>query len=120
MQKISDLIVKFRWLILFSIFIITVFFSYQFKFLEVDSNIIDALPQDDPVVRLFKDVGKKYGGTEIGMVVLESDNVFRSEVLKRIEMITDSLMGIDGHLSVNSIILGTQYLRHPILYTFMG
>ena len=74
MQTISDLIVKFRWLILFAIFIITVFFSYQFKFLEVDSNIIYALPQDDPVVRLFKDVGKKYGGTEIGMVVLESDN----------------------------------------------
>ena len=103
MQIISDLIVKFRWLILLSILVITVFFSYQFKFLEVDSNIIDALPQDDPVVKLFKDVGKRYGGTEIGMVVLESDNIFRSDVLAHVQMVTDSLTEIEGLLSVNSI-----------------
>ena len=103
MEKFSELIVKFRWLVLFAIFLITAFFSYQFKFLEVDSNVIDALPDDDEIVSLFKDVGKRFGGTEIGMVIVESENVFRSEVLHHIEQVTDTLAEMDGLLSVTSI-----------------
>ena len=52
---------------------------------------------------LFKDVGKRFGGTEIGMVIVESENVFRSEVLHHIEQVTDTLTEIDGLLSVTSI-----------------
>ena len=103
MEKFSNLIVKFRWVVLSSIILITAFFTYQFKFLEVDSNVIDALPDDDETVLLFKDVGKRFGGTEIGMVIVESENVFRSEVLHHIEQVTDTLSEIDGLVSVTSI-----------------
>jgi len=103
MEKFSNLIVKFRWVVLSAIVLITAFFSYQLKFLEVDSNVIDALPNDDKIVTLFKDVGKRFGGTEIGMVIVESENVFRSEVLRHIEQVTDTLAVMDGLLSVTSI-----------------
>lgn len=103
MEKLSNLIVKFRWVVLFTILLITAFFSYQLKFLEVDSNVIDALPDDDETVLLFKEIGKRFGGTEIGMVIVESENVFRSEVLHHIEQVTDTLTEMDGLLSVTSI-----------------
>ncbi len=103
MEKFSTLIVKYRWFVLIAVFLVTAFFSYQFKFLEVDSNVIDALPKDDPIVQQFKDIGKRFGGTEIGMVIIESENVFRSEVLQHIEQVTDTLSEIEGLFSVTSI-----------------
>ena len=103
MEKYSNIIVKYRWLVLIIVFLLTAFFSYQFKYLEVDSNVIDALPEDDPVVLLFKDVGKRYGGTETGMVIVESENVFYSEVLQHIEQVTDTLRQMEGLVSVTSL-----------------
>ncbi len=78
-------------------------FSYQFRYLEVDSNIVDALPKDDSIVQLFKDVGKRFGGNELGMVVIETDNVFEPGVLQNIQQVTDTLAEIDGVLSVTSL-----------------
>ena len=103
MQAFSNIIVKFRWLVLIAVILLTAFFSYQFRFLEVDSNVIDALPKDDPIVQQFKEIGKRFGGTEIGMVIIESENVFRSEVLQHIEQVTDTLSEIEGLFSVTSI-----------------
>lgn len=103
MKKFSESIVKFRWFVLTFVVVVTAFFSYQFKNLQVDSNVINALPEDDPVVKLFKDIGHKFGGTEIGIVVIESDNVFRPEVLEHIMQITDTLSKMEKLVSVTSI-----------------
>ena len=81
MQTISDLIVKFRWFILLTIFIITIFFSYQFKFLEVDSNIIDeiTLTGDKPWTMLSFQL---YGTIELWWVVYllnKPDYIFKAK-----------------------------------------
>jgi len=103
LKKISKIIVRNKWIILIGVFILTCFFSYQFKFLQVDSNIVDALPKEDSIVRLFNDVGDRFGGNQIGLVVLESDNVFDPDVLNRIQLVTDSLAEIEGVVKVTSI-----------------
>jgi predicted RND superfamily exporter protein len=81
----------------------TGFFTYQFKHLEVDSNVINALPDNDSIVRLFKDVGERFGGNEIGLVIIESDNVFEAEVLNHIQQLTDTLIETEDLVSVTSI-----------------
>ena len=103
METFSKIIVKYRWLVLVAVLLVTAFFTYQFRFLEVDSNVINALPEDDPIVLQFKDVGKRFGGTEIGMVIVEGENVFQKEVLEHVEQITDTLSDMEGLFSVTSL-----------------
>lgn len=103
LKSYSKRIIKFRWLILTLVILFTAFFAYQFKFLEVDSNIVNALPKDDPTVQLFNDVGDRFGGNQIGLVIIKTDNVFESEVLNHIQQVTDTLTEINGVVSVTSI-----------------
>ena len=103
MKKYAKFIVKHKWLVFISVIVFTAFFGYQFKFLQVDSNIVDALPKDDSIVRLFNDVGDRFGGNQIGLIILESENVFEPEVLNDIVQITDTLNEIEGVVSVRSI-----------------
>lgn len=103
MERFSNIIIKFRWSILIIVLLLTVFFAYQFKFLKVDSNIVDSLPKDDSVVQLFKEVGDRFGGNEMGMVIIENSNVLDPGVLKDIRQITDTLTQTNGILSVTSL-----------------
>ncbi|RLD88026.1 MAG: hypothetical protein DRJ09_09170 [Bacteroidetes bacterium] len=99
----SKLIIKYRWFIVVLTVVITAFFGYQIKFLQIDSNVIDSLPKTDTVVNLFKEVGKQFGGNEIGMIILKDNNVLTPNVLKTVKTITDTVAQTDGILSVTSL-----------------
>ena len=97
------IIIKYRWLVLTVVILLTGYFAYQLKFLEVDSNIANSLPKDDKVVQLFKDVGKRFGGNEIGMLIVQDKNVLNPGVLNSIRQITDTITETNGILSVTSL-----------------
>lgn len=103
MKNISDLIIRFRWSIITLVTLITIFFTVQLFHMQVDSNIINSLPADDPDVHLFREVGEKFGSNEIGMVIIKADNVLIPKVLDDIQIITDSLSNTKGIVSVSSI-----------------
>ena len=103
MEKFAQGIVKFRWLIIAVVIGLTVFFGFQFKNLGIDSDILSSLPDDDPTALLYKNIGKQYGGNDIGMIVLETDDVFKTEVLEHIKQITDSLKINSGVSTVTSL-----------------
>ncbi len=98
-----NIIIKYRWLVLTVVILLTGYFAYQLKFLEVDSNIANSLPKDDKVVQLFKDVGKRFGGNEIGMLIIQGENVLNPDVLKSIRQVTDTITETNGILSVTSL-----------------
>ncbi len=104
MGILSEKVVKYRWFILIVVFLITAFFGYELQFTTVDSNLINSLPKDDPVVRLINEVGEDFGGNEMGLIILEADNVLMPEVLNDIQQVTDSLYETDGILSVTSLV----------------
>jgi predicted RND superfamily exporter protein len=103
MKKLSELIIRFRWPVIVSVALITLFFTYQLFHIQVDSNIINSLPADDPDVALFRKVGKEFGSNEIGMLIVKGENVLLPEVLNDIKMITDTLSSSEGVISVNSL-----------------
>ena len=103
MEKFSQLILKSRWLIIGGVVLITFFFIFQLFQLKVDSDIVNALPADDPDVSLFKEVGKTFGSNEIGMVIIEAENVLMPEVLEDIKMLSDSIAAMNGISSVTSL-----------------
>lgn len=103
MEKLTRIIIKLKWIIVASVLALTIFFGYQTKFLTINSDILSSLPDDDPVASLYKEIGTQFGGNDMGMIVLETDNVFKAEVLQHIKQITDSLKYTDGVSTVTSL-----------------
>jgi hydrophobe/amphiphile efflux-3 (HAE3) family protein len=103
MEKLAQVIIKLKWVIIASVLGLTLFFGYQIKHLTINSDILSTLPDDDPTAQLYKNIGDQFYGNDIGMIVLETDNVFKTEVLEHIKQVTDSLKIAEGVSSVTSI-----------------
>jgi hypothetical protein len=103
MEQFTRKILKNRWIIIASVIVLTLFFGYQTRFISINSDIVSSLPDDDPAALLFKNIGNQFGGNEMGMIVLESDNVFKNDLLKHVKQITDSLKITHGVSTVTSL-----------------
>jgi hydrophobe/amphiphile efflux-3 (HAE3) family protein len=103
MEQFTRKILKNRWIIIASVIILTLFFGYQTRFISINSDIVSSLPDDDPAALLFKNIGNQFGGNDMGMIVLESDNVFKNDLLKHVKQITDSLKITHGVSTVTSL-----------------
>lgn len=103
MNKLAKLTVKFRWPIILIVAALTVFFGLQLRNLSINSDIISSLPDDDPAAKLYKDIGNKYGGNAMCMIVLETNNVYNKDVLEDVKQITDSLNVTEGISTVTSL-----------------
>jgi predicted RND superfamily exporter protein len=88
MTKLAHYIIRHRLALLIAAALLTVFFAYQLTKLRIDSDILNYLPQDDPVVELFREVGDKYGGSSLAVVALETEDVFNLRTLARIDSLT--------------------------------
>ncbi len=87
MNRLAKGIIKFKWVIIIAVIVLTGFLAYQIKDLKIDSDIISSLPDDDPAALLYKDIGKEFGGNDMGMIIIETDNVFKKEVIEYIKQI---------------------------------
>jgi hydrophobe/amphiphile efflux-3 (HAE3) family protein len=103
MEKLANAIIRFKWVIIGVVLGLTVFFGYQIREIKVNSDIISTLPDNDPTGRLYKSIGKQYGGNDIGMIVLETDDIYKTSVLEHVKLITDSLRIIPGISTVTSL-----------------
>jgi len=103
MEKIAKAIVKLRWIIIIVVIGLTAFFGYHINDIKINSDIINSLPDDDPAAHLYKEIGKEFGGNDAGMIVLETDNVYKTEVLEHVKQITDSLKVMEGISTVTSL-----------------
>jgi hydrophobe/amphiphile efflux-3 (HAE3) family protein len=104
MKKIVGVIIKFKWLTIIAVIGLTVLLGYQLKNITINADFINSLPNDDPAAKLYKDIGEKYSGNDMGMIVLETDNVFKTEVLEHVKQVTDSLRIAEGISTVTSLI----------------
>jgi hydrophobe/amphiphile efflux-3 (HAE3) family protein len=103
MERLTQGIIKLKWVIIVIVIGLTFFFGYQIKYLTINSDILSSLPDDDTTALLYKKIGNQFGGNEIGMIVLETDGVFKTDVLQHIKQITDSLKITGGVSTVTSL-----------------
>jgi hypothetical protein len=80
-----------------------VLLGYQLKNLQINADIINSLPDDDHDAVLLKEIGEKFGSNNMGIIILETDNVYQTKVLEDVRAITDTLAMIEGILSVTSL-----------------
>ncbi|NPA37680.1 MAG: RND family transporter [Chlorobi bacterium] len=103
MEWLSKNILKLRWPVIIIVTGLTLFFGYRAGKLTINSDLISSLPDDDPVAEMYKNIGKEFGGNDMGMVALETKNVFTTEVLQHVKQITDTLLVTPGILTVTSM-----------------
>lgn len=84
---------RFSWLILVLLALLTAFFASQFRYIQFQNKFTSWLPQNDPVVRLLLDTGEKFGSTELVLVSLKgkSGETFRPEVLLALKRAAEEL-----------------------------
>jgi len=103
MGNIFKNILKFKWIIILLVLAITVFLALQIPHIKINSDVVSSLPDNDKDAVLLKKIGAKFGGNKTGMVIIESENLFTSDVIRHIQQITDTLKEIEGVSSVTSL-----------------
>ncbi len=103
MDKLARITIKLKWYIILLVFVLTVFLGFYIKDLRINSDIISSLPNDDPHAALFKKIGEQFGGNNMGIIILEADDIFNTSVLQNIVEITDTLKEVEGINAVTSL-----------------
>ena len=103
MKKTLSYIIKFRTLILLTILAITLVMGWQMKNLKINSDIISSLPDDDPAAVLYKEIGEKYQGSTIGIIIVNSENLYSAQTIADVATITDIVQSTKGVESVTSL-----------------
>ncbi|MBW2148503.1 MAG: RND family transporter [Deltaproteobacteria bacterium] len=103
MEKFSELVVRFRYAVIVIVLGLCALGGWKAKDLQVESDILKYLPEDDPLVMEFDRVGEKFGGNYLAMVAIETDDVFTHETLSRIREMTREFEKVDGLSDVTSI-----------------
>lgn len=103
MEQMIRWVVKHNRLVVIMVVMITIFFGWQMKGLKINSDILSSLPEDDPVAGLYLEIGEEFGGNDMGMVVLEVDDVFTVEAIEAVHRITDTIRFASGVASVTSL-----------------
>lgn len=102
-RKFAKAVLANRMLIILTTLGLTIFFAIGLSRLKISSDMLSYLRPDDPVVQLFKRIGKEYGGNTMAMVTIESDAVFSAETLNTINQRTENYTNISGVSSVMSL-----------------
>jgi hydrophobe/amphiphile efflux-3 (HAE3) family protein len=103
LKPLSDWIIQYRWPIIILFFIITAGVGVQIRNVEIDTDMKDQLPKTMPS-RLDTDrIDDLFGGTEMLMVLIKTDDVLQAETLKRVRKISKSVNRIQGVDKVMSL-----------------
>ncbi len=103
MEKFSAFVLKSRWFIIIFVIIVSILLGFEIRNVKINSDVISSLPADDKDAVLLKRIGEQFGGNRIGMVIIDCDDVFTSEIIQQVKQISDSLSQIEGISSVTSL-----------------
>ena len=103
MRAFARFILKQRYVVVALTVCLTAFFGYKLTKLQINSDIISYLPDDDPAVMLFNKIGNEFGGNSLALVALETENVFSAETLTHIRDLTEKFKVINGITNVTSL-----------------
>ena len=103
MKFLSEQIIRFRWIIILLFVGATAFFALQIPRLEIDTEIKSNLPKDMPSRLATDRIDKLFGGTEMLMVLVQTDDVLKTETLKRVKKLSRKIKRIKGVDKVMSL-----------------
>jgi len=110
MNTLAEKILKLRWLIIIGFILISLLAGMQIRKAEIEPDMKKSLP-DDMASRLATDkIDEMFGGTEMLMILLETEDVLNTETLKRTKKLSKELNRIKGVDKVMSL-FDLKYIR---------
>jgi predicted RND superfamily exporter protein len=89
MARTAQLIIHRPKTILLCIFLLTAFFAFHARQIELDSSLDSLLPQDDPEQAYYEEVRQLFGSDEAAIIGVNADNVYTpSAILVRLRITT--------------------------------
>ena len=102
MTLFTALIIRSRIAILILTLLTTICSGVLLRSLETDDDMMQFFPREDPDVALFHRVNKQFGGLNVAIIGLESENIFTHDSIKKIRILTRRLAAVDGVYDVLS------------------
>ena len=96
MKSLADRIITFRWLIILGFLAITVGFATQLPKSEIDPDMKSQLPHGMESRVIIDRIEELFGGTEMIMILIKTDDVLKTETLSRVKRIAKEMNRIDG------------------------
>jgi predicted RND superfamily exporter protein len=103
MNKLARTVISLRIPIIIVTVAITAVLGFFAKDIRINPDILGYLPQDDPVTLLNDYISETYGGSQLAVVALESENVFTRRTLETVDQLTEQFRLIDGVRYVTSL-----------------
>jgi predicted RND superfamily exporter protein len=101
------LVLRYRWISLSAILLITVFFANHARKVEMYSQFADLLPQGHPYIKTYNHFRQTFGGANVVVlsVAVKEGDIFNTKTLQKIRYVTEAVDQIDGvnHYQVASI-----------------
>jgi hydrophobe/amphiphile efflux-3 (HAE3) family protein len=96
MIKISEFIVRFRWVIIIAFIAITIVFARQIPRAEIESDMKSMIPPHWESRLNIDKIDEIFGGTDMLMVLIKTDDVLQPDTLRRIKKISQQMKRIKG------------------------
>lgn len=103
MKKFAAIVIRFRLPIIIFTLLITIFFGFFLTKIRINPDITTYLPADDSIVSRFNYIGKQYSSSSMGIIIIETDDVFNKETIDHINALTNGLKNTEGVDYVTSI-----------------
>jgi len=110
MERIYATIVRWPWLVLTVVMVVTVVLGAGALHLRVDSSVDTLLPRHDPGKAFYDTIVERFGNDEVNIIGIVADDVLAASTLEKIKSITDRASAIEGVASVISL----TSVRDPI------
>jgi uncharacterized protein len=103
MQRVSSLILLWPRLVLVILLVVTGFFGFHARHVQLDFSVENLLASDDPNKAYYDEIRTLFGNDDLAVIGLLTDNVYTPAALEKIRRITAQVEKIDGVSSVNSL-----------------
>lgn len=96
-------VVRYRWAIVVLFTLVTAVFVPPLRQIQLDTEMKNQLPPDLPTRQHLAEIEKTFGGTDMAMIVLETDDVLKTSTLERLKELSTRFSKIpefDGVLTL--------------------
>lgn len=96
MKKIAEFITKFPILIILVILIVSSISGYGMRYLKINTNIVDAIPDSMEVKKFYNEVEEIFSSNNAIIIGVVTENIFNKDTISLINSLTEKFEEIEG------------------------
>lgn len=90
-SSFADAVVRFRWAVIGLFIALTVFLGLQLRRIEMDTELKNQLPADLPTRVNLAKIEELFGGTDMAMIVMSTDDILKPKTLERLKKLSGKM-----------------------------